>query len=281
MKTFSKSLISELESQLEFIHLEIEDPLKYSEQAIKILISVLERLKTFSIKYKFPSKTEEIDFFREIKPQFASKLIYYNEIYNIESNKPFGAPKAMRKYYSTELDKLRVFFNDNLEFYRYFRKGNRYLDNKYFMRGKHDIRHSLDSFYFQADQRFSTSHDYKVARIMANDLLQVHIEGELEKLDNSKFPHKDMPITEKPLKWTGSKVGIIELIYALHTEGVFNHGAADLKEITGFFTKAFAIDLGQFHRTFSEITSRKSERTKFLNTLSSNLLKRMEDNDGK
>ncbi|SEM92029.1 RteC protein, partial [Chryseobacterium taichungense] len=31
----------------------------------------------------------------------------------------------------------------------------------------------LDTFYFEADHRFSTSHDYKVAKIIANDLIQV------------------------------------------------------------------------------------------------------------
>jgi len=37
------------------------------------------------------------------------------------------------------------------------------------------------------------------------------------------------------LNWTGSKVALIELLYALHSEGVFNNGAADLKDLVEYF----------------------------------------------
>ena len=186
MKLFSESLLSELNHQLEVVHLKTKNPLQYSEDAIKIMVLVMEKLKTHFIKYKFQNKMEEIDFFRNIKPQFAAKLIYYNEIYNIETNKPFGSKKTMRKYYKMELTKLASFFNENLEFYRYYRTSNCCLDNKYFLRGKYDVKLTLDSFYFQADKRFSTSHDYRVAKILANDLIKVFIEEELTKLYTQK-----------------------------------------------------------------------------------------------
>lgn len=279
MKTFSQSLLEELDCQLERIHLETDDPLHYSEQAVKTTVTMLEKLKAFSVRYKFQTTIEEINFFREIKPRFASKLVYYNEIYTIETNRPFGTAKTIRKYYNGELAKLQLYVEDNLEFYRYYKKGNTFLDNNYFIRGKHDVKLTLDSFYFQADHRFSTSHDYKVARIMANDSLKAYLESKLQELDKKNNGEHTRQITEKPLQWTGAKVGIIELIYALHTEGVFNHGTSDLKDLIKYFEKAFAIDLPQFHRTFFEITSRKTERTKFLNVLTEKLVRRMDDLD--
>jgi hypothetical protein len=72
---------------------------------------------------------------------------------------------------------------------------------------------------------------------------------------------------------------LIELIYALHTEGVFNNGTSGLKEVTTFFESAFNIDLGQFNRVFLEIRNRKCDRTKFLNTLKNKLIIRMDDAD--
>jgi len=87
------------------------------------VVDILEKLKTFSIRYKFQSKTEEIGFFRETKPRFASRLVYYNEIYNIETSRPLGTPKALCRYYKAEIAKLRSFFDDNLEFYRYSTAG--------------------------------------------------------------------------------------------------------------------------------------------------------------
>ena len=276
MKAYSKSLLEQLQRQLECIHSETSDPLYYSEQAINILISILEQLRTFFIKYKFGSKHEEIEFFKTIKPQFVAKLIYYNEIYNIETNKPHGNEKAIKKYLNLELEKLKCFFDENIDFYRYHRTGNIYLDDKYYLRGQHDIRLTLDSFYFLADLRFSTSHDFKLAKIMANDLIQLYIEDQLAKLPGRKF-QKNIP--ENGYKWTGSKVSLIELIYALHTEAVFNNGTSDLKDIATFFEKAFNIDLGQYHRVFLEIRARKSERTKFLNSMRDKLIKKMDAAD--
>lgn len=277
MKKFSESLISELEAQLKLIHSEFDDPIEYSEQAIKVLIAFLEKLKTFFMKHPLESKLEEITFFRDIKPQFASRLIYYNEIYNIATNRPFGTKKVLRKYYAVELKKLKSYFDENTEFYKYYRAGSRYLDNKYFIRGRHDIRLTLDSFYFQADNRFSTSHDYKVARILANDLIKKFLEREMEALDGNKIIAST--VSGKKIKWTGSKVALIELIYALHSESVFNKGNADLKETIRHFESMFDIDLGQFNRTFLEIRERKSDRTKFLNSLTNTLILRMDDAD--
>lgn len=204
-------------------------------------------------------------------------MIYYNEIYNIVSNQPFGGQKALRKYYSGELAKLKLYFRENIEFYKYYRNGNTYLDNRYFVRGKYDLKLTLDSFYFQADNRFSTSHDFKVAKIMANDLIQNYLETEIAKLDN-KAPLFNL--TERQVqKWTGTKIALIELIYALHAEGVFNNGASDLKETAKFFEEIFDVDLGQFHRTFFEMRARKADRTKFLNSLRDTLVRRMDEVD--
>jgi|GEM_PF-1412343 len=41
------------------------------------------------------------------------------------------------------------------------------------------IKLSLNTYYFEADYTFSTSHDYKVAKILANDLIQVYLENQL------------------------------------------------------------------------------------------------------
>jgi hypothetical protein len=185
----------------------------------------------------------------------------------------------MGKYYKAELLALKVFFEKNQEFYRYYRTANNYLDNKYFLRTKYDLKLMVDSYYFQADHRFTTSHDYKVARILANDEIKVFLEEQIGKLGTKAIKIQSPSPLPKGPKWTGSKVELIELIYALHTEGVFNNGTSGLKEVITYFETAFNIDLGQFNRVFLEIRNRKSERTKFLNTLKNKLMIRMDEAD--
>ncbi|MGE0567006.1 MAG: RteC domain-containing protein [Bacteroidia bacterium] len=279
MQKYSDTLYYELEEQLKFISLETDSILKVSELCIDVIQASLAKLKSFIIKYKFRSQGEEIKFFKDIKPLFCSKLFYHISVYNIETHKPNGGHKVTKKYLQNELDKLKRYFDTNLEFYKYYRTGSNYLDHKYFVRGKHDIRLSVEPFYFETDPKFSTSNDFKISMILAYDLLQVYLEDELVELDKKEPRKKSQDIHKSNLSWTDSKVALIELLYALHSQGVFNNGKAELKDIAGFIENSFNIELGQYHRTFLEIRMRKSVRTKFMDSLRENLIKRMDDAD--
>lgn len=272
-------LLNHINEQLNFIDLEIDDQIKKCEQAITIILKSINELKKVVTKTNFKAETEEIQFFKEIKPQFTSKLIYFNRVYKIEMKKPNGGNRILKKYYNNELLKLKAFFDNELEFYQYFRSGSTYLDYKYFLRGKFDIKLALDSYYFETDTSFATSHDFKVATILANDLIQLYLENQLLMLENKENTEKSQRKPNVKMTWTGSKVALVELMYALHTEGVFNNGAADLKEIAEYFEHIFEIDLGQYRRVFLEIRARKNDKTKFISTLNVLLLKRMENSD--
>ncbi len=272
-------LLNNLNEQLNFIDLEIDDQIKKCEQAITVILKSINELKKAATKTNFKSKSEEIQFFKEVKPLFTSKLIYFNLVYRIEMKKPNGGNKILKKYYNNELLKLKAFFDNELEFYQYYRSGSTYLDYKYFLRGEVDIKLALDSYYFESDMSFATSHDFKVATILANDLIELYLENQLLMLENNENSEKSQRKPNVKLTWTGSKVALIELIYALHTEGVFNNGAADLKDIAEYFEHTFEIDLGQYRRVFLEIRARKNDRTKFLTTLNDSLQKRMENSD--
>ncbi|CCG53589.1 Protein of unknown function [Flavobacterium indicum GPTSA100-9 = DSM 17447] len=273
------TLLNNLNEQLNFIDLEIDDQIKKCEQAIAIILKSIKELKKVTSKINFKSQTEEIKFFKEIKPQFTSKLIYFNRVYKIEMKKPNGGNRILKKYNNNELLKLKAFFDSELEFYQYYRSGSTYLDYKYFLRGKFDIKLALDSYYFETDTSFSTSHDFKVATILANDLIQLYLENQLIMIDNKDISEKSQRKPNIKLMWTGSKVALTELLYALHSEGVFNNGAVDLKDIAEYFEHTFEIDLGQYRRAFLEIRARKSERTKFITSLNETLLKRMDNAD--
>ena len=279
MNTKSILLLTKLNEQLNFTDIEIDDPIQRSENAVNIIINAVEKLKIIFEKEKTKSQEQEIDFFKNIKPKFTSKLIYYNAIYKIETKKPHGGERIVKKYINNELEKLKRYFDSNLDFYRYYRTGSNYLDVKYFTRGKFDIKLALDSFYFDADHSFSTSHDFKVAKIMAHDLIQVYLEDMLLMIENKEPREKSQVNHKLKQNWTGSKVALTELLYALHTEGVFNNGTSDLKDIAEYFENIFNIDLGQYHRAFLEIRMRKSDQTKFLNSLKETLIKRMEKTD--
>jgi hypothetical protein len=276
LKSFSQELQFELEAQLQSIRLESEDPIKTAELSIKILLTAIGKLKKFAVRYSFKDEAEEIEFFKYVKPQFVSKLIFHNRVFNIETKKPHGGEKVVKKYLNNELDKLRRYFDDNLEFYKYFRTNSNYLDHKYFVRNKYDIKLGLDTFHFEVDHHFATSHDFKVAKVIANDLIQVYLEDELTKLSLMETRQRYQSSQTK-LNWTATKTSLIELIYALHAQGVFDNGKAEIKDIATYLGYSFDIDLGDYYRTYLELRMRKTGRTKFIDTLKEALSKRMDD----
>jgi hypothetical protein len=280
MQPFSSKLLANLEEQLSSIEQEHEVILKRSELSFFTCKVAFDQLKDYIINYKFKSASEEINFFKEVKPRFTSRLIFHLMLYNIETKKPNGGNEIVRKYLVKELEGLKAYCDYNLDFYKYYRGGASYLDHKYFMRNSPDIHLSLEGNIFENDTRFSTTHDFKVAKILAHDLLQVFIEDELACREH-KEPHaKTQDAPKIRLSWVESKAALIELIYGLHTQGAFGK-QSDIKEIASYFENTFNIDLGDYYRAFLELRTRKTNRTKFLDTVRENLLKRMDEQDEK
>lgn len=279
MNQKTNSLLSDLNEQLNFINLEIDDRITCCEKAIEVILLSVKKLKIIFNKENLQSEEREIDFFKNIKPKFTSKLIYYNIVYKIEAQMPYGGERVLKKYLNNELEKIKRYFYNNHDFNKYHRTGGTYLDNKYYVRGNIDIKLAVDSFFFEADHSFATSHDFKLAKILAHDLVQVYIEDRLRDIDYKTQKEKSQREPNIKLNWTASKVSLIEMIYALQSEGVFNNGVADIKDIVENFEKNFGIDLGQYRRTFLEIRNRKTERPKFLQSLKDTLEKRMDNSD--
>jgi hypothetical protein len=82
------------------------------------------------------------------------------------------------------------------------------------------------------------------------------------------------------LSWTGNKVDLVELIYALETAGCFNYGHTTIKEIVAYIEIVFNIDLGDYYHTFYEMHDRV-KRTDFLDKLVKFLNERMDEADRK
>lgn len=279
MNTKFKQMLIDLTEQLNFINLEIDESIAKSQKSVELTLIAIDKLKKQFLKNKTISTDNEIYFFRNIKPKFTSLYIYHNAIFKIETKMPHGGERITKKYLNKELKKLKRYFDNNLDFYNYYRTGSSYLDYKYFVRGNHDVKLRLDSYYFEADHTFSTTHDFKIAKILAHDLIQVYLETKIYKISKKEYKEKSQLEPKGKIIWTSPKVALTEILYAFHSKGVFNNGAAELKEIASYFEEVFHIDLGQYRRTFLEIRERKSDKTKFLNSLEDELLKRMEETD--
>lgn len=141
------------------------------------LQDLLFSVKKYIIENEFKNDAEEIHFFRTIKPQILGKLIYYNKVYRIETTCPVSNGNMHYSYFSNHLANLKKEYTEhicNSDFYRYYRSGRTDRDHTYFKRGNINYHDGLNSIVFEIDPAFSTFFDYKVARIISNELLYTY-----------------------------------------------------------------------------------------------------------
>lgn len=283
MEQFVEKLQEEVELYLHKSGGRLNDNPARTKNGILLLEDIFRRLKSFVVEeYEFKSTEEEIKFFKEHKPGLFSNLIFYRKVNNLEMNRPTGGRKVQQEYFRKELENINDYFNKNRDFYHYYRSGNTFMDEVFFLRGQNpEVLLNLETFYFERDPLFSTNCDFKVAKILANDMLESYIREELDKLEDKDYGLKSLFQPKEKLTWTGNKADLIELIYALMEAKVFNHGKASLKEVVCYFENVFNIELGTNpSRTFIELCLRKIQ-TAFINRLQDLLLKRMEKENKK
>ena len=255
----------------------IETSLSMVHHLQNVLVDLRDELQT----YTFPTKEEEIYFFKNQKPELLGRLLCFYKIYRIETQCPTGSNEVIRLYINKELDSLTYFFNRNLDFYQYYRSHSTIHDEHYFLRGRTDIRLCTDSAQFDKDPNFSTGYDYKVAKILANEMLRIYLNKRLQKLECDSYIEDKQTVTTKiPIRFTGKKNALIELGYALVSSGDINHGNIEIKEFMKYLSSIFNIDLGGYYDAYIAMKERK-DQTAYLNLLAEKLSKRMREDDNK
>ncbi len=150
-------------------------------------------------------------------------------------------------------------------------------DEYYFVRGNADLRLCTDSAQFDKDPNFSTGYDYKVAKIIANEMLRIYLNKRLVKLEtDNQIEDNLQKYLKYPFRFTGKKVFLIELGYALVSAGDINNGNVEIKEMMKFLGTVFQVDLGDYYASYIAMKERK-DRTAYLHHLIDGLIKRMNE----
>lgn len=279
MASYEESL-QDLNIALEQLDLEPMDTLSKSQQGIQHSMHTLKILRAHVVSEGFEDQAAEIHFFKEVKPQVLSKLLYYRKLYVLDSRRPRSSIKTQRRYWEAQITTLQAYFNTHQTLYQYYRSGSSYLDAHYFLRNQADTCGPMEALYIATDWLFSTSHDHLIATFIAYNQLILHIKKQLMMLER---PSKDQSINPKryqsQLRWTGSKRDLVELIYALHASGVLNRGTAPINEIADTFETLLETDLGDYYHTYCELRGRKTRRTKFMELLKTALDTHMDELD--
>lgn len=284
MNEFIRNLQKEILKEVDNIEKSDRQPIAKAKEACHVLGRGFAQMKEFIIHYHFRDEAEEIDFFKHLKPQISSLLIYYQRIINIELNRPVGSIDMQKEYFFDQLSAINTYRNKRLNFYRYYMSGHTHLDSYYFLRRKNDDEEQeqdqyQEAFFYELDSEFSTSFDLKIARIQADEKLTIYLMKEIDNLElerNKLLTGNAAPRVK--LTWQGSKTDLIENIYAWDTQGYF--GDVPLVQVVNYMEEAFNIDQGNTSRSFNEMRDR-NDPVAGLNKMIKGLLNRMQQFRGK
>jgi hypothetical protein len=274
MRTITERFLAALENQLAEIALNGQSLTEQYKGSVYVCKKAMTKLKNYVSSYAFTSIQEEIHFFKEIKPQFYSKYIYFINLFNFAMQKPIGSDDIQQAYIQMHVSELKMFFDNNRAFYAYCRTGMTELDEIYFTRGGFDVHAELEDF--EEDDQYSTSHDYKLSKIMANEKFQEFLNLELIKL-NADPAVLLSQIPFKRVNWTASQTDAIELIYSLKAYGAVNNGNIDISELVGIWEYVFQTDLKEVYHKFKDITRRKKVVPVFMQKLAEALVRWIND----
>ena len=243
-----------------------------SEEAYQMTLFLKEMLcsiKTKVLRDGFKDDLQEIDFFKNIKPQILGKLIYYNKVFRIETICPVSNGKIYQNYYENQLKALKSEYKESIfneDFYRYYRAGRTDRDHTYFRLGQINYHDGLKSGVFEIDLSFSTYYDNKIAYIIANELLYTYM---ITKINPEINPDMIMMNGDanRDISWTNSQNALIELIYALYASSSIGHGKIGIRKLALIFQVLFQTPLNDIHHSFHRMKTRAGSRTAFLDQL--------------
>src|ERR1700679_2381132 len=95
---FVNSLYEQLERNLEQIKEEAENRICLANKSINAILGAINELKDQIKRRQFSDTSEEILFFKTLKPKFSSLLIFYVKVQQIETRRPNGSHKAQCEY---------------------------------------------------------------------------------------------------------------------------------------------------------------------------------------
>ena len=273
MKAYTEKLHEELLNKLEDLDNQY-DTRVLTDMRLALIVHAIEEIKQKLKTYQFLSEEEEIHYFKSVLPRTLAIYIYYSDRIEWDRIRVHGTPECKYKFTDWIYSQSEKFRNMNKDFYEYCRDGKIHLDRFYFLR---DSAVNQDGPYALRPivERSSPGvYCERVARLLAYTRLEHELHHQV--VEHGEIAGIGRPGKSK-LKWTDKTISLVEIGYALHAQGSFNHGNASLKDIFKFFDEVFDVELRNTARQFQDILARKTGNSIFLNLLIEKLEKRIED----
>lgn len=141
------------------------------------------KIKAIAIHYTFKSLTEEIEFYKLLKPSFTSEIEYYGLVYHAELFKPAGAENLL-EFFIREERRLKKFIDENKSFYSYYKSGRTDKDEEYFTRADEDLINFSHTRVYDIYDSVVSRYDHIVTAIISLEKYNAYVRMEMEKISD-------------------------------------------------------------------------------------------------
>lgn len=217
----------------------------------------LQKLKALVLDKEFENVSDEILFFKDLKPQILSVKFACRGLMEFEFEKAINQDKLVADIQQICLNRLQEKFNSFKDFRYYLCGSSTNRDEQYFtidgMKDDYILR-----FIPEVEKGFSTGYDILLAYSKAIEFMKDYFEEEVPTIKQITYPE---------LQWTGNKTDLVELLATLHRTNVFNNGENEFKRFVITFSKIVNFEIKDVYRTVSAIKDRKKENKSFLSRM--------------
>jgi len=181
-------------------------------------------------------------------------LFFYSELINSITTDPIN---------NNAHEKLENFVKDLIEYCS--KEENIFASFRFLREIKSDI--TLKKKFLSGNNSYEI--EYLINKLivyLATELDVIRYKISNPNLINLEYLKPDIP---ELLHWTGKKVDLVELVYAIAKS--INGGKASMSKIFRCFEFIFQINLGNYYDILGEINLRKSNTTRYLDSLPENI----------
>ena len=115
MNTRIETITTEATEAIRLKELIFNNVITNAPEIVALLESGLEELKKIVSAYDFQDPAQEINFFKNQKPQLLSKLLFYHKVYHIELKRPSSGKDTQKDYFEKELEQINAFWYKKIQ----------------------------------------------------------------------------------------------------------------------------------------------------------------------
>lgn len=277
-----KTVFSKLEIELAELRKRIVDDFDFSTEAMKLteeyLSIIEEKLKT----HAFTSKDDEVNYFKNYFPKIFKLYYFHKSIAMIEKEKYLVCftESNQIEFYSKCIQRMHNIYDDELLLLNESKALSNKNKKRLFLRKnyrwrRNNLECALNENYITNSISIAIGKRESITEVIQYLENKIRIISSTNDDANLNSNFKEMK--QFNLRWTASKVLLMEMIYAIYLSKSINDGKVELQELVSAFEEFFNIDLHNHNNIIQNIKARKSNKTKFIDMLKEGLNNKLKD----